>query len=94
MAANGNTMANRGKKVLHVFTKEGQFKRMNMQVTEVNKALMSVAKICDAGHTVVFKRDGGLIRNDTSGEETKFRRENNVYRLKVKLSDAGFTRQG
>ena len=94
VAANGNTMTNRGKKVLHVCTREGQFKRMNMQVTDVNKALMSVAKICDAGHTVVFRRDGGLIRNDTSGEETMFRRENNVYRLKVKLSDSGFTRQG
>ena len=94
VAANGNTMANHGKKVLHVCTREGQLKRMNMQVTDVNKALMSVAKICDAGHTVVFKRDGGLIRNDSSGEETKFRRENNVYRLKVKLTDSGFTRQG
>ena len=94
VAANGNTMTNRGKKVLHVCTREGQLKRMNMQVTDVNKALMSVAKICDAGHTVVFRRDGGMIRNDTSGEETQFRRENNVYRLKVKLSDAGFTRQG
>ena len=94
VAANGSTMGNHGKKVLHVCTREGQFKRMNMQVTDVNKALMSVAKICDAGHTVVFRRDGGLIRNDTSGEETKFRRENNVYRLKVKLSDSGFTRQG
>ena len=94
VAANGSTMANHGKKVLHVCTREGQFKRMNMQVTDVNKALMSVAKICDAGHTVVFRRDGGMIRNDTSGEETMFRRENNVYRLKVKLSDSGFTRQG
>ena len=94
VAANGNTMENRGKKVLHVYTREGQLKRMNMQVTDVNKALMSVAKICDAGHTVVFRRDGGLIWNDTSGEETKFRRENNVCRLKVKLSDSGFTRQG
>ena len=94
VAANGNTMENRGKKVLHVCTQEGQPKRMNMQVTDVSKALMSVAKICDAGHTVVFRRDGGLIRNNTSGEETRFRRENNVYRLRVKLSDAGFMRQG
>ena len=94
VAANGNTMANHGKKVLHVCTQEGQHKRMNMQVTDVNKALMSVAKICDAGHTVVFRHDGGMIRNNISGEETQFRRENNVYRLQVKLSDSGFTRQG
>ena len=93
-AANGDTMPNRGRKVVKVTTNEGQMKSMNMQITDVNRALMSVAKICDAGHTVVFRRDGDLIRNDTSGEETMFRRENNVYRLKVKLSDSGFTRQG
>ena len=58
VAANGDTMANRGKKVLNVCTKEGQLKRMNMQITDVNKALMSVAKICDAGHTVMFRKDG------------------------------------
>ena len=64
-----------------------------MQITDVNKALMSVAKIGDAGHTVVFRHDGGVIRNNSSGEETQFRREN-VYRLKVKLPDSGFTRPG
>ena len=94
VAANGDTMPNRGKKVLHVVTKEGQSRRMNMQVTDVNKALMSVAKICDAGHTVTFRNDGGTIRNNRSGEVTTFRRENNVYRMKVKLDDSGFARQG
>ena len=40
-------------------TREGQTKTMNMQVTDVNQALISVARICDAGHTVVFKPEGG-----------------------------------
>ena len=55
---------------------------------------MSVAKICDAGHTVMFREDGGVIRNNKTGEETKFRRENNVYRMTVKLNEKGFARQG
>ena len=93
-AANGDTMPNRGRKVVHVTTKEGQLKSMNMQITDVNRALMSVAKICDAGHTVVFKPEGGVIRNNKTGEETKFRRENNVYRMSVKLNEVGFVRQG
>ena len=29
---------------------------MNMQITDVNKALMSVARICDAGSTVVSRK--------------------------------------
>ena len=93
-AANGETMPNKGKKVLQVITREGQRKAMNMQVTDVHKPLMSVAKICDAGHTVVFKPDGGYIHNTHTGEHTHFRRENNVYRLTVKLHEADFVRQG
>ena len=92
--ANGETMPNRGKKVLHVVTKEGHTRAMNMQITDVNKALMSVARICDAGNTVIFKKDGGIIKNNKTGEETKFRRENNVYRMTVKLHESGFARQG
>ena len=93
-AANGETMPNRGCKRVKVTTREGQLRTMNMQVTDVNRALMSVAKICDAGHTVTFTNEGGVIKNNQSGEETKFRRENNVYRMTVKLNELGFTRQG
>ena len=93
-AANGDTMPNRGRKVVRVTTTEGQQKAMNMQITDVNRALMSVARICDAGHTVVFKADGGVIKNNSSGEETKFRRENNVYRMTVRVNEADFGRQG
>ena len=50
-------MPNSGKKVLCVITKEGHTRAMNMQSTDVNKALMSVATICDAGNTVMFKKD-------------------------------------
>ena len=93
-AANGDMMPNRGCKRVKVTTMEGQLRTMNMQITDVNRALMSVAKICDAGHTVTFTTDGGVIRNNKSGEETKFRRENNVYRMTVKLNELGFARQG
>ena len=93
-AANGDMMPNRGCKRVKVATHEGQLRTMNMQITDVNRALMSVAKICDAGHTVTFNHNGGVIRNNQSGEETKFRRENNVYRMTVKLNEQGFARQG
>ena len=93
-AANGNLMPNRGKKSVPVITREGQSRQMNMQITDVNKALMSVAKVCDAGHTVLFMKGGGVIRNTKSGEETTFRSEKNVYRMRVKLNGASFQRQG
>ena len=93
-AANGEMMPNRGCKRVKVTTQEGQLRAVNMQITDVNRALLSVAKICDAGHTVTFTTDGGVIRNTKSGEETRFRREQNVYRMTVKVNDAGFGRQG
>ena len=92
--ANGEIMPNSGKKVLHVVTKEGHSWAMNMQITDVNKPLMSLAKICDAGNSVIFKKDGGIIENNKSGEETKFRRESHVYRMTLKLHESGSARQG
>ena len=93
-AANGDVMPNRGKKLVPFTTSEGQRRMANMQVTDVNRVLMSVAKVCDAGHSVLFTKTGGVIKNLQSGEETKFRREKNVYRMTVKLNDADFQRQG
>ena len=32
---------------------------LNMQVTDVKKPSVSVARICDAGQEVMFQKDGG-----------------------------------
>ena len=37
---------------------EGHKCALKMQVTDVRKPLMSVSKICDAGHKVTFTKDG------------------------------------
>ena len=54
---------------------------------------MSVARICDAGHEVVFTAGGGMIKHVKTGQVTKFNRVDNVYRLKVDLP-SGFARPG
>ena len=92
-------MDNLGEKRLKVMTKEGRQCELKMQVTDVRKPLMSVARVCDAGHTVVFRRDGGEIVDNETGKATKFSRVNNVYRLEVELPSAKvyptvFRRQG
>ena len=94
VTANGSTMVNRGEKRIHVRTTEGQNRLLNMQVTDVRKPLMSVARICDAGHEVVFKADGGYIKHIETGQRTAFNREDNVYRLKVAVNEPVFSRQG
>jgi hypothetical protein len=93
VTANGSTMPNRGEKHVPVVTAEGHKCMLNMQVTDVKKPLMSVARICDAGHEVVFSTKGGIIRHTTTGQETRFDRVDNVYRLRVALAP-GFTGPG
>ena len=60
---------------------------LKMQVTNVTKALLSVSSICDAGHRVVFEEAGGYIEHEAIKTRTKFKREDGVYRMKVKLAD-------
>lgn len=95
VTANGQTMANRGEKDVKVVTDEGHRRMLKMQVTDVQKPLMSVARICDAGHKVVFAKEGGVIEHEITGQKTRFRRIDNVYRLKVGVAEGPvFNRQG
>ena len=95
VTANGETMANKGEKHIQVKTSEGHKCMLNMQVTDVKKPLMSVARICDAGHEVVFRSNGGTITHTSTGQTTKFQRVDNVYRLRVDVvSEPVFRRPG
>ena len=98
LAAGGEVIKNEGEKKMAVRTEEGHTCNLNMQITAVNKALLSVSKICDAGHEVVFHKHGGRIVNQFNGQQMNFSRENGVYRMKLHvLGDAAttyFQRQG
>ena len=62
-------MSNRGEKHIHVLTTEGHKCILNMQVTDVKKSQMSlsVARICDAGHEVVFQ--SAAVTSSTRGAD-------------------------
>ena len=53
-AANGGEIRNEGEKLMMVVTETGEKRQLTMQVCEVNKALLSVSKVCKAGHRVIF----------------------------------------
>ena len=89
VTANGTEMPNRGEQRVRVLTREGAACELRMQVTDVRKPLMSVARICDTGHKVVFTSDGGEIIDIKSGQVTKFDRVDDVYRLEVTLPAVG-----
>ena len=89
VTANGTEMPNRGEQRVRVLTREGAACELRMQITDVRKPLMSVARICDTGHKVVFTSDGGEIIDIKSGQVTKFDRVDDVYRLEVTLPAVG-----
>ncbi len=68
-------------------TREGSLCELRMQVTDVRKHLMSVAKICDAGHRGIFWSTGGRLVDNKTGDVTKSDRVDDVYRLDVALPD-------
>ena len=81
VAANGNYIINEGENTITFTTAEGQKRKFKFKIADVNKLLASVAGICDAGHEVVFRVDGGFIRNISTGEMTRFERRGNVYAM-------------
>jgi hypothetical protein len=82
--ANGETIPNRGEKVLRGVTDTGKNIGFTAQITDVTKALCSVGKMTDSGNRVVFDDDdkeGNYIQNKASGEKTYFRKENGIYKV-------------
>ena len=90
-AANGETIYNRGQKVITMMTKEGV--RRDMKFTackEVTKALGSVSQICRSGHRVVFNPtwdpEGSYIEHLESGEKLWLEESNGLYTLNTRVA--------
>jgi hypothetical protein len=85
IAAAGKVIYNEGQKHVQVETDGGHLCSLTMQITAVNKALMSVSKICDSGHEVIFTSEGGRMVNKTSGQVVPFQRVDGVYRMRLRV---------
>ena len=85
--ANGSRMPNRGEKRVPVLMGDGTPLGLKLQVTDVHRTLLSVGKVCDTGHRVVFEEWGGYIENIATGQQFKFDRRDGVYRMDVELDE-------
>ena len=97
ISASGNVIDNEGEKHVQVETVGGQKRTLKLQIADVTRVLLSVSKICDAGNTVTFTKEGGTITNLVSGQKDHFDRRDDVYRMKFKIVGDGasvFTRPG
>ena len=65
-----------------------------LQVAEINRPLMSVSKICDAGITCTFTSKGADVLNSKGVAVCRFEGQGGLYVLKMKLKPpAPFGRQ-
>ena len=83
--ADGGVLPNKGERMVTMTTQDGTRVCGKYQVAGVTKALNSIAKICDRGNEVVFRKDCGFIRANDTGKKTWFKRNQDVYHLETWL---------
>ena len=81
--ASGELIPNLGEKCFTAVGEEGQERAIKAQVWEVNKALLSVHRMVQAGNTVVFSRHGSYAQDDVTGEKIHMREQGGMYMLKL-----------
>ena len=64
-------------------TDAGTTHQLTAQVTDVNKALLSVVKTVDAGNRVVFDEAHSYIEDKSNGNRIPVERKNGAYVLKM-----------
>ena len=73
-----------GEKAFQGYTDgEGIKRGIKAQVCEVNKALLSVSKLVQAGNRVVFDPQGSYIEDTTTGEQMWLKEVGGMYTLKM-----------
>ena len=81
--ASGTLIPNLGEKRFVAMGEGGQIRKMRAQVCEVNKALLSVKRVVQAGNRVVFDSNGSYVENTYTGEKLPLREEGGMYMLKL-----------
>ena len=81
--ANCVRIQNLGEKRFVGYSEGGQSREITAQVCDVNKPLLSVSKIVNAGNRVVFEGDGGYIEDLHSGERIWMRLQGGMYNIKM-----------
>ena len=80
--ANGVRIPNLGEKKFQGYSEEGTVRSITTQVCEVNKGLLSVRKVVEAGNRVVFDCTGSYIEDKKTYECMYMRDEAGMYMLR------------
>jgi hypothetical protein len=95
LMGDGGTIPNMGQKRLNLSDGKGKDLTSVFQIAAVTRPLMSVGKICDEGHDVIFSATTAIVRNAEGGEVCCFHRQpGGLYVAKMTLRNPlGFGRQ-
>jgi hypothetical protein len=95
LLGDGGTIPNLGQKSLNLSDNEGNDVRSIFQIAAVTRPLMSVGRICDEGHEVLFNNVSAVVRDSGGVEICRFTRQpGGLYVAKMKLrSPMGFVGQ-
>jgi hypothetical protein len=89
VAADGMRIQNEGEADLNLLTGNGRKVTSKVQVGRVSRPLMSIARICDAGNTVLFNTTHAIVRDNKGKEVTRFDRRGQLYLIKFRLKAPG-----
>mgnify|MGYP007048843449 CR=1 FL=1 len=81
--ADGPQIEHLGEKTFTAYTDSGTEHYMTAQVTEVNKALLSVSKLAGKGCRVVFDEGNSYIENKVTGDWIPMEERNGMYFRKM-----------
>lgn len=81
--ASGSTIPNLGEKKFVAVGEEGHMRRMRAQVCDVNKPLLSVHRMVQAGNRVVFDPVGSFVEDTVTGERMNLTEQGGMYMLKL-----------
>ena len=83
MAANGEEIDNYGELKVPAVTREKTLRGITFQAAGVSRGLLSVEKMNESGHIVVFDGNASLIANKTTGEVNWLRRQDGNFMLDI-----------
>ena len=91
--ADGSEIPNLGERRCVMWTENAaEARKINLQVADVHKALLSLSRCADMGFESRFGRRAGALIDEESGEVVPLVRKGNLYVLKCWLKAAPFGR--
>ena len=91
--ADGNEIPNLGERRCVMWTEGSQdARKINLQVADVHKPLLSLSRCADMGFESRFGRRADALIDEESGEVIPLERKGNLYILKCWLKAAPFGR--